>query len=123
MNVCTREFLSPHDRLALINLESLSLTIRCVRDDKGCVFTIGVVAHSLGVDEEQVRAFADKRSEDYVPEFPVSDGFYRYDGVVRPYWLARNILTYCQSLMNSLSEVQTKPYSDARRRSEKGARS
>ncbi|WP_172821264.1 hypothetical protein [Burkholderia pseudomallei] len=120
MNVRTRKVLSPHDRLALIDLESISLTKRCVRDDKGCVFTIGVVAHSLGVDEEQVRTFTDKRSEHYVPEFPVSDGVFRYDGVVRQYWLARNILTYCQSLMNGVSVVQAKSDSDVRRRSEKG---
>lgn len=70
MKAYAQKTLSRQGQLALINLEALSLTKRCVRDDKGCVFTIGVVAHSLGVDEELVRAFTDKQSENYVPEFP-----------------------------------------------------
>lgn len=123
MNVRTREFLSPHDRLALINLESLFLTKRCVRHDKGCVFTIGVVAHSLGVDEAQVRAFTDKRSADYDPGFPPPrGGSLKYRGEVHHFWFARDLLDYCQSLVNGLSELQTKPNFDVRCRSEQGAR-
>ncbi|MBF4049604.1 hypothetical protein ISI15_16370 [Burkholderia pseudomallei] len=123
MNACTQKALSPHDRLAFINLEMLSLTKRAVRDDKGCVFTIGVVARLMGIEEDQVRVFIDKRSADFDPEFPTPRGFFKHSGQVHQCWLARDILDYCRSLMNSFTDVQTKVDSVVRHRAAKGGRS
>lgn len=108
MNAWTQKTLSSGDRLASINLEQLSLTKRAVRDDKGCVFTIGAVASLLGIQGVQVRAFIDERSADFDSEFPIPRGFYTYRGEVHQCWLAREILNYCQLLMNGFADAHIK---------------
>lgn len=123
MNAWTQKTLAPHDRLASIDLEELSLTKRAVHDDKGCVFTIGVVASLMGVEGDQVRAFIDERSADYDPEFPTPRGFLKHRGKVHQCWLARDILNYCPSLMNGFTDAHIKADSDVRHPATKSGRS